>query len=156
MKKVMIPVVLILLLLGAGAIVIKYYEYVFSKTVVGKIINVNRVTEPSTLITSGSKEIPSVQLFSFAVAIRDNQGEIHTASSEDRQWAVTRAGQCAEVRFFPYPPWDLQSWGTYHNARLIRLFECAETEGTPEPSPSPSPAPSSDPSATPAAQAPAA
>jgi hypothetical protein len=106
-------------------ICIRFYEYVFAKTISGEIVKVERVSQPEALIASG-KTIPPEQLFSFAVAIRDPQGEIHTASSEDRQWSVAQPGQCAEARFFPYPPWDLEKARTYHGARLLRLFDCPQ------------------------------
>jgi hypothetical protein len=102
---------------------VRFYEFVFAKTINGEILKVERVTQPEALIASG-KAIPAEQLFSMGIAIRDEKGEIHTASSEDRQWSVAQAGQCAEARFFPYPPWDLESAGTYHGARLIRLYDC--------------------------------
>ncbi len=149
MKKVMIPLIPILLLLGAGVIVFKFYEYLFAKTVDGPIVTVERVMQTNTLISSGSRAIPTEQLFSFAVAIKDSVGEIHTASSEDRQWAVAQKGQCAEAKYFPYPPWDLASWGTYHNARLLRLYECPEPIPPPSPTPTPSSAPTPTPKSTP-------
>jgi hypothetical protein len=68
--------------------------------------------------------VPANQIFSYAVAIRDSRGEIHTASTEDRQWAVAQKGQCVEAKYFPYPPWQLDKAGTYHSARLLRLYEC--------------------------------
>jgi hypothetical protein len=84
-------------------------------------------------MTSGRQGIPDEQIFSFGVAIRDSKGEIHTASSEDRQWAVAQAGQCVEAKYFPYAPWELSNAGTYHGARLIRLFDCPP--GTPADTP---------------------
>lgn len=111
-----------LLILGLS---LRYYSYVFSKTVYGHIVRVERVTDPAAMITQGS-QIPSSQIYSFAVALRDQQGQIHTASSEDRQWAVAQSGQCAEVRFFRYPPWQLEKAGTFFGARLLRLQDCPE------------------------------
>lgn len=132
MKKVLIPVIFLLFLVGSGAIVIKFYEYIFAKAVTGKIVKVERVNQENMVITSGARPVPAEQLFSFAVAIRDKTAEIHTASSEDRQWAVALTGQCVEAKFFPYPPWHLERWGTYHNARLLRLFECPVEEEKPK------------------------
>ncbi len=86
------------------------------------MIGIDRVTQPTSII--GSSQIPDSQLFSFAVAIKVPSGEIFTASSEDRQWAVVEKGQCAEVKFFPYPPWQLDKSGTYFGARLLKLFAC--------------------------------
>jgi hypothetical protein len=63
-------------------------------------------------------------MFSFAIAIRDQKGTIHTASAEDRQWAVVEKGQCVEAKFFPYPPWNLDKSGTFFGARLLKLYDC--------------------------------
>jgi hypothetical protein len=120
-----IALLLAVVVLGSAAFVcIRFYEFVFAKTITGEILKVERVNQNQSMITSG-RAVPAEQLFSFGVAIRSTPGgEIHTASSEDRQWAVAQAGQCVEARFFPYPPWDFEAAGTYHNARLIRLFDC--------------------------------
>jgi hypothetical protein len=115
-------VILILFVISAGYICITYYSYIFARHVKGEIVAVEKINE-NTAIIAGRTVDPS-QLFSFAVAIRDKDGEIVTSSSEDRQWAVAQKGQCAEVKFYPYPPWDLGKAGTYHNARLQRLFDC--------------------------------
>ena len=123
-RNVIIAILVLLGVLGsAGFICIKFYEFVFAKTISGEIVKVERVSQNNTVIASG-RAVPDEQLFSYGVAIRGENGEIHTASSEDRQWSVVQTGQCAEARFFPYPPWDLQDAGTYHNARLLRLFDC--------------------------------
>ncbi|MEQ1878763.1 MAG: hypothetical protein ABL958_19130 [Bdellovibrionia bacterium] len=103
-------------------ICIAQYSFVFAKTVVGEIVAVEKVVENMAII--GGRPIDPAQMFSFAVAIRVKDGEIVTASSEDRQWSLAQKGQCAEARFYPYPPWDLDKAGTYHNARMTRLFDC--------------------------------
>lgn len=66
------------------------------------------------------------QLFSFAIAIRTDDGEIVTASTEDRQWAAALQGRCVTAQYYPYPPWKLAKGGTYFNARLDRQYECPE------------------------------
>jgi hypothetical protein len=120
-----IPLVLFLIIvLGVGSwFVIANYGLVFSKNVIGEIVAVERVNENMAVL--GGRPIDAAGLFSYAVAIKEREGEIFTASSEDRQWAVAQKGQCAEAKYFPYPPWDFERAGTFHNARLIRLFECA-------------------------------
>lgn len=123
MKKYMVIGVAVFVLLAAGFISVKYYSFVFAKTVRGEILRVERVSQADAIV-AGGRPLPPEQLFSFAVSIKDTQGEIHTASSEDRQWAVAQQGQCVEARFFPYPPWDLEKANTYYGARLERLFEC--------------------------------
>lgn len=109
---------------GFGYLVYNYYGVLFSKTIKGEIFRVERVNTNVALLSSGAHNPPS-QIFSFAVGIREQStGQIWTASSEDRQWAVVKEGLCAEAEFLPYPPWDLTKRGTYHGARLIRLYEC--------------------------------
>lgn len=123
MRKWIALLIAVAVLGSAAFVCIKFYSFVFAKTVTGEILKVERVNQNQSMITSG-RAVPAEQLFSFGVAIRTTDGDIHTASSEDRQWAVAQTGQCVESRFFPYPPWDLEAAGTYHNARLIRLFDC--------------------------------
>lgn len=123
MRKWIALLIAVAVLGSAAFVCIRFYEFVFAKTITGEILKVERVNQNQSMITSG-RAVPAEQLFSFGVAIRDIKSEIHTASSEDRQWSVAQPGQCVEARFFPYPPWDLEAAGTYHNARLIRLFDC--------------------------------
>ena len=104
-------------------VIVQYYSFIFAREVVGEVVGIDRVTQPNTVIGM-TTPIPSAQVFSFAVAIREPQGEIVTASSEDRQWAVVEKGQCAEARFFPYPPLEFEKSGTYFGARLMKLYDC--------------------------------
>ena len=132
--KVAVPFVIVLLLLivVSGFISIKWYSFVFAKRVRGQILRVEKVVPEGAIITnSRDAQLPS-QLFSFAVAIRDGKGEIHTASSEDRQWAVAEVGQCVEAKFFPFPFWQFDKANTYFGARLERLFDCKTIEDTPK------------------------
>lgn len=110
------------LLLCAGAVTFRFYSYIFSREVSGEIVGIERVSQ-AAILAGGSNLKPS-DLYSFAVAIRDANGEIVTASTEDRQWAVVQSGQCAEARYFPYPPWQLDRTGTYYGARLLKLYDC--------------------------------
>lgn len=104
--------------------VIEYWSVIFSKTVTGEITGVERVEIPVALISRAESNI-NEKVFSFAIGIKDTKtGEILTAASEDRQWAVAQKGQCAEAVFLPYPPWKFTKRGTYFGARLIRLYEC--------------------------------
>ena len=123
MKKYVIIGAVALVLIVGCVVTVEYYTYIFAKDVSGEILKVERVNQQEMVITSGA-QVPANQLFSFAVSIKDPSGEIHTASTEDRQWAVAQTGQCVEAKYFPYPPWNLEKTGTYHSARLIRLFEC--------------------------------
>ncbi len=118
-------VMVLLVVLTIGYVMITYYSYIFAKTVIGKVVRVERVTEVTSMINV--EHVDPSQLYSFAVAIRDHSGQIWTASGVDRQWAVVQPDQCLEAKLYPYPPWNLEKTGTYSNARLIRLFDCPES-----------------------------
>lgn len=124
MKKGIALFVLALFLGLSSYITVRFYSYIFAKTVDGEVIEVDRVNQATTILSGNTSKIPTEQLVSFAVAIRGENGEIITASSEDRQWSVVQKGQCAEMKFFPYPPWNLDKAGTYFGARLLRLHDC--------------------------------
>lgn len=124
MKKGITLFFLANLIFAVGFVLIKYYSYVFAKEVEGEIFGIERVTQPQAVVATQPNAIAPEQLFSFAVAIRDSKGEIFTASSEDRQWAVVQKGQCAIAKFLPYAPWEFAKSGTFHGARLIKLYEC--------------------------------
>lgn len=118
-------VLLVLIVLGVIAwVLVDNYSVIFSKSVVGEITGVERIELPVAFVTRPGADINN-KLFSFAIGIKDRHtGEIYTASSEDRQWAVAQKGQCAEAQFLPYPPWELSKKGTYFGARLLKLYEC--------------------------------
>lgn len=104
-------------------VVIYYYPYVFSKTVTGKIFNIEI-----------AKDIPTNP---YVIALRSDTSEIYTASSSDRQWSVVRQGQCAEARFFPAPPWRIEKAGTYIDVRLLKLWDCQDGQKLTYPTTSP-------------------
>lgn len=123
MKKFMFTLLGLLLVGTTIYVLANYWPYIFSRKVQGVVADVQRIYTPVALIGGGSAP-PTKELFSFAIAIKEESGEIVTASSEDRQWAVVKNGLCAEARFYPYPPWDFDKSGTYFNARLVRLNTC--------------------------------
>ena len=128
-KKFAAGLIVALLAGSAGYITFRFYPYLFAETVRGEVIGLERVGPAEAAIITppagaGPSALPN-QLFSFAVAIRAaSTGEIFTASSEDRQWAVAEKGQCVEARFFPYAPWELDKAGTFHSARLLKIEAC--------------------------------
>lgn len=148
---------IVIIIISVVLLFTNYYSYIFAKSVDGEIVGVERVTEPAAVIGGGS--LTPQQMYSFAVAIRDKEtGTIFTASSEDRQWAVAKKGFCANAKFYPYPPWNLEKSGTYFRARLIELRDCNNLLGSggveatqqPAETPVPTPAPpESAPTATP-------
>ncbi len=128
-------VLIFIAVLSIGWVFVTYYSYIFADNVHGIIIGNERVTEASAIVVGGDKigaqkglgasaEMPANTMFSFAIAIKNEKGEIFTASSIDRQWAVAIKGMCAEAKFFPYPPWNFEKAGTYYGARLTKLYEC--------------------------------
>jgi len=104
------------------------YPYIFSRVIIGEITGAQHLLENTAIISSASPraQVPS-KIFSFAIAVRDHKtSEIVTGSSEDRQWAAVKEGQCARAEFFPYPPWQLDRAGTYHSVRLLNLYDNCE------------------------------
>jgi hypothetical protein len=99
------------------------WSFIFKEKVVGEVVAAERVNQNLTVITDPNAKI-NPQVFSFSVAIKDQHtGEIHMASSEDRQWAAVTKGNCVVAAFFPYPPWRILDKGmTNRNARLLRNF----------------------------------
>ncbi len=122
LKKLFQFAVVIAILGGLGFGVVKYYSFIFSKNVAGKVIAVKRVTETTAIM--GSRPMPESQLYSFSLSLELPSGEFMTATSEDRQWAVVLPGQCVQAKFYPYAPWELDKAGTYYNARLLKLADC--------------------------------
>ncbi len=112
--------IVFVIFMAFGAIVVVYYPWLFGKNVKGEIIEVERVTMPSTVIGSVNK----FQMHSYAVLIQDDKGEMFTSSSEDRRWEVAKKGMCVVSLFYRHPPWRLQSAGTFYNARVQKIFRC--------------------------------
>ena len=128
MKRYFYTLVGLFIFVGAGAIYFEFYPYLFAKTVVGKIQKVERVNLNVSLMqmeaSSPSDQKMPRDLFSFAIGIQTPDGEVHTASSEDRQWAAVEAGLCVKAKYFPYAPWNLSKAGTYYGARLLESHVC--------------------------------
>lgn len=116
----------LLIVVGAGAFVIINYSWVFAKRVQGRIISVERVTETNAIISS---RITPEQMHSYAILIQGDDGNLYTASSEDRKWQVVKTGYCVDTLLYRYPPWDLRNANTFFNARLDEIRLCpGETE----------------------------
>lgn len=108
-------VVFVLLIFGTGFLVYFKYPLLFSETVEGRVIGVSRV--------SGEAEDH------FVVAIRIRTGRIYSAKASDARWALVNPGQCAEARFFPFPPWNLENRGSYEKAMLLNPKDCGPQDG---------------------------
>jgi hypothetical protein len=131
-KKFSVTAVVILVVLALGYFVFANYSYVFSKVVEGRIIGVERITQPTAVLGATT---PSEALFSFAIEDAETK-KVFTASSEDRQWGVAKYCTRAKVRFYPYPFWNFEKSGTYFNARVEELFDCQKAD---QPVPTPTP-----------------
>jgi hypothetical protein len=138
MKKFTYLLLCVALFTGAIFVLTNYYSYIFAKTVQGQVLNVDRVTQPTMVL--GNAALNNNVLYSFAVAIRTQDGKIFSGSSEDRQWAIVQKGLCVTAKFYPYPPWDLDKGGTYFNVRMQQLSDCpAGTPRLPEVQAEPAP-----------------
>jgi hypothetical protein len=122
LKFLLIVIVVCLL----GYFFIAYYSFIFSRKVVGKIEKVEKVQLNVALMTSSGTAAQKLnnEMYSFAVAIRQADGEIVTSSATDRQWAVAQPGQCAVAIYYPFPPWQLYKTSTYYGAKLEKLYDC--------------------------------
>ncbi len=128
LKSLFIAMTGLVLLVAIGVTVFNFWSVLFRRSVIGVIENVERVTQVTAVLGS-TRTLEDKNIYSFAVAIKTANGELLTASSEDRQWAVAQKGQCVEAKFHPYPPWELEKAGTYFNARLQRLADCDSPAG---------------------------
>lgn len=115
-------IIIAVLVVTLGFLFCDYYSFIFARRVVGVVTDVQHIEFNSAIVSRASADLPF--LHSFAVAIKETEGEIVTASADDRQWAVVKVGQCVEAKYFPYPPWNLEKAGTYYGARLLKLSEC--------------------------------
>ncbi len=130
MKKFFYTIVFVLILMGSSVAFVRFYSYIFAKEVKGIIINVEKPTAPMAIVGSenANQKLVEKQLFSYAVAIQIEDGEIMTASTEDRQWSVAEKGKCVVAKFYPYPPWEFDKSGTYFGARLLRMHDCPKAQ----------------------------
>jgi hypothetical protein len=129
MKKFAYMLVFVMILFGSSVGFVKYYSYIFAKEVKGVIINVEKPNSQMAFVGSNQdQKVTDRQLFSYAVAIQVADGEIITASTEDRQWAVAEKGKCVTAKYYPYPPWDFDKSGTYFGARLLQMHDCASPQ----------------------------
>lgn len=113
--------VIALILVGGTAFVVSNWSWVFAKRVKGRILEVERVTDPTAIL--GSRLTPE-QMHSYAILIEGDDGKLYTASSEDRQWQVAKKGYCVDALLYRYPPWNLDKANTFFNARLDGLSRC--------------------------------
>jgi hypothetical protein len=115
--------IFVLALIGVGYGVVTNYSWVFSDTYDGQILAVEKVGQVQVAIIE-NRDVGSLFSYSVKMLIKSKEGKerVVTASAEDRQWAVAKAGECVRARFQPYPPWNLEKGGTYFNARLMEFI----------------------------------
>lgn len=142
LAKILISVVAIA---AAGTFFINYYSWIFAKTVSGKIVDVQRITDPTAII--GGSRLTAEQLHAYSILIEGEDGKMYTASSEDRQWQVAAKGLCVKALLYRYPFWDLEKSGTFFNARVKEISRCPGSVGEVPPPPASEPSVPSEPAA---------
>lgn len=115
-----------LLLLGVLTFVVFNYSWLFSKTVRGEILDLERITTPSAL------NVPGGDVQSYAILLQDEDGYMYTFSAVDRQWQVAKKGYCVMATLYRYPPWNLEKGGTFYNAQLKQIYKCPKKEASPD------------------------
>lgn len=141
MKSVIRILVVFALLTMAGIFVVNNWAWVFSKTIQGEIINVERVTDPTAILSS---RVSDAQIHSYSILIKADDGKLYTTSSEDPQWQVAKAGYCVTALLYRNPPWELNKAITFFNARIKELTECKGKAIAPESNPVPETQPESN------------
>lgn len=127
---------IVLVVAGAVVFVVTNWSFVFSKRITGKVVDVERVTDPSAVLGG---RVTEAQMYSYSILIQGDDGHLYTSSSEDRQWQVVKKGYCVETVLYRYPPWELEKSGTFFNARLKDVRVCpGESELPKVESPQPS------------------
>lgn len=126
--------VLVVVLLAAGSLTISNYEWVFSKRVTGKVVDVARVTDPTAIIGSRATE---AQMYSYSILIQGEDGQFYTSASEDRKWQVVKKGYCVDALLYRYPPWHLAKANTFFNAQLKEIKICPGETSLPMDAPGP-------------------
>ena len=125
------------LLVGVGALVISNYSWVFAKRIHGRIINVERVTDPNAII---SARVTEAQMHTYAILIQGEDGKLYTANSANSRWEVAKKGYCVDALLYPEPFWRVRIANTYTEARLDELSLCpGETQPPVNDPPPPAP-----------------
>lgn len=110
---VVVIIIGILLSIGVGSCSQIFFQSIHTGVVTENV----KMGEGNTGIfaSQDAKEIA----FSRAVSIIEDNNNILTFSTVDRQFAVVQVGDKVKVKVFQYPPWDFTKGGTYHNGRLL-------------------------------------
>lgn len=110
------------ILAGAGGAGL--YGWAYSEEKSGQLQSVESAIPEGGLIAGSGNAI-----FSAAVSMKLEDQSYLTFSTDDRQWAVYRGekarGKCATVKVYPYAPWNISKGGTFHNGRLLKVWDCS-------------------------------
>jgi hypothetical protein len=126
-KFAMRIIIALVVLAAVGFFVVTNWGWVFSKRVQGVILNADRVTDPSMIMSPRTTE---AQIHQYSVLIQSFDGKLYTATSVDPQWQ-SKKGFCVDARLFRYPPWRLSLAGTFYNARVLELSVCKDKPAPP-------------------------
>jgi hypothetical protein len=124
MRRGLIIGIVALVVLGALGLwfsTTSLYTWAARKTVVGEVVSIADLTPSAVLGTRPNAPAGGIT-YSFAIAIKAEDGTIYSASAEDRQWAVVKEGYRVRAVLFPYSPLDWKKQGTYHGARLLQIL----------------------------------
>ncbi|MCB9815844.1 prepilin-type N-terminal cleavage/methylation domain-containing protein [Candidatus Nomurabacteria bacterium] len=113
--------ILVAILAGVGGAGL--YGWAFSEEKSGQLQSVESAIPEGGLIAATGSAV-----FSAAVSMKLEDQSYLTFSTDDRQWAVYRGdkarGKCATVKVYPYAPWNISKGGTFHNGRLLKVWDC--------------------------------
>jgi hypothetical protein len=118
----------VVLVLGAWVASTPLYQWMARKTVTGEVVSIANLT-PGTMFGNRPGVPAGGVAYSFAVAIKADDGTIYSASAEDRQWAAVKEGYRVRATLFPYSPWNWSKQGTYQGARLRQVLGVPSSRG---------------------------
>lgn len=109
-------------LFGVLIFLVFNYSWIFSETVKGEIIELERI--PGENLGGATEAQPS----SYVILLQNEAGFMYTFSADDRQWQVAKKGYCVMATLYRYPPWNLEKGGTFYNAQLKQIYKCPEKD----------------------------
>lgn len=135
--------IVVVVVVAAGALVVANWSWVFSKNITGKVVDVERVTDPTAVFGRSSPE----QMYSYSILLQGDDGKLYASSSEDRKWQVIKKGYCVEALLYRYPPWNLNKANTFFNAQMKEVKMCPGETSLPDTSQPVNPPPAAVPPA---------
>jgi len=129
-----IPALVLLAGIGLWLSTTSFYTWAMRKTVEGEVVSIANLT-PQAIVGTRPGAPGGGITYSFALAIKADDGTIYSASTEDRQWAIVKEGYRVRATLFPYGPLEWRKQGTYHGARLVRILKATPAGRAPAPTP---------------------